>query len=141
MGLFSKILLFFNIKKYEDILSYIINPILIFISFTIMLSNPNINNATNIQLIIIGLLFLFFIIIPIIKKIFRYKTISSHKLLYVSIVLNSALINNPIPLLVLLVPIIGKDSSLYLIVFDNIRKSNYYIYIDSFLKKDIVNDN
>ena len=130
-----------EIKTYGDVISFLLFPLISLLLFYLFLINFYkkfyIGEINQVQTILIGVIFLFYFLIPFLKKVIRKKTISSFIFLYANILINSALLKNPLILLILLIPIIGKDSYLYLSIIENFKKSTTYIFIASKMKEKL----
>ena len=152
MKLLIKIINKFKKKKMEtylDFIQSIIFPLLSIFLFYIFTNNLIFIEVNRIQSTLISLVFIYFFVWPVIKYIFlkpyylikkkkkKIKTHNSFIVFYSTLLLNSLLIQNPIVFLLLITPIIGKDSYLYLSIAELIQKSSYYIFLKSKLEEKV----
>ena len=159
----QKITRFFNffrknkIKTYKDFINSIILPFtstILFMSFMVRFQNIFLENKlNNVQFFLIVIMIVFIFIWPITKfiiklifklfgkEVFKNKKKSNLRFFYNTILLHLILFKNPLIFLIFIIPIIAKDSYLYISVLEKVNKSIYYIYFKEKIEEDILNEN
>jgi len=133
-----------KIKKNKDFFDYLLNPFIIVInlvSFVYLINQLDLNLFSNVQVFMAGIILILFFILPILRRILFKKPLKTHIMLYSSFMIYACLVKNPIILLIMIVPIIGKESSLYLKLKDLFKGNIYLLYLKDFLDKEIKYEN
>lgn len=133
-----------KIKKNKDFFSLLLNPLLIVLNilyFIYSINKLDLSVFSNVQVLMAGIILILFFVIPLLRRVISKKRIKTHIMLYASFMIHACLLKNPIVLLVMIIPIIGKESSLYLKLKDLLKNNIYLLYLKNFLEKEIKYDN
>lgn len=133
-----------KIKKNKDFFHYLFNPFFILInliSLVYIINKLDMHLFSNVQVLMVGIILVLFFILPILRRILFKKPLKTHIMLYSSFMIYACLLKDPLILLIMILPIIGKESSLYLKLKDLFKGNIYLLYLKDFLEKEIKYEN